>query len=64
MAFAHDAHRAMLTEFLDALDEGRAPVNSGEAALAVHRFIEALLESSRRRQPVALGPGDAETRAP
>ena len=63
MAFAHDAHRAMLTEFLDALDEDRAPVNSGEAALAVHRFIEALLESSRRRQPVALGSNDPETRA-
>jgi predicted dehydrogenase len=56
MAFAHDAHRAVLIEFLDAIDEGRAPVNSGKAALAVHRFIEALLESSRRRVPVTLAP--------
>jgi predicted dehydrogenase len=61
MAFAHDAHRAVLTEFLDALDAGRAPVNSGRAALAVHRLIEALLESSRRRGPVALASGDEPT---
>jgi predicted dehydrogenase len=54
MAFAHDAHRAVLAEFLDALDAGRAPVNSGRAALRVHDLIEALLESSRQRQPVAV----------
>lgn len=59
MAFAHDAHRAVLTEFLDALDAGREPVNSGRSALAVHRLIEALLESSRRRMPVAVPDDDA-----
>ncbi len=52
MAFAHDAHRGVLAEFLDAIDAGRAPVNSGRAALRVHYLIEALLDSSRRRAPV------------
>jgi predicted dehydrogenase len=52
MAFAHDAHRGVLVEFLDAIDAGRAPVNSGRAALRVHYLIDALLESSRRRAPV------------
>ena len=54
MAFAHDAHRAMLTEFLDAIDDRREPMNSGRSALAVHALIAALLESSRSRAPVAL----------
>ncbi len=39
----------VLVEFLDALDAGRAPTNSGRAALRVHYLIDALLESSRRR---------------
>jgi len=52
MAFTHDAHRGVLVEFLDALDAGRAPANSGRAALSVHYLIDALLESSRRRAPV------------
>ena len=55
MAFAHDAHRAVLAEFLDALDGGRAPANSGRDALRVHYLIDALLESSRRREAVKVG---------
>ena len=51
MAFTNDAHRAVLVEFLDALDERRAPVNSGEAALLVHDLIDALLQSSREHAP-------------
>ena len=51
MAFANDAHRAVLSEFLDALDAGRAPSNSGRAALAVHDLIDAVLESSRVHAP-------------
>ena len=49
MAFAHDAHRAVLTEFLDALDEGRAVRNDGRSALLVHDLIDAILASSQRR---------------
>jgi len=52
MAFSNDAHRAVLAEFLDAIEAGREPVNSGRAALQVHRLIEALLTSSRERRPV------------
>ncbi len=51
MAFSNDAHRAVLAEFLDALDAGRDPVNSGREGLKVHRLIEALLESARLRTP-------------
>jgi UDP-N-acetyl-2-amino-2-deoxyglucuronate dehydrogenase len=52
MAFAHDAHRALITEFLDALDAGRAPANNGRAALAVHDLIDAVLASSQKHTPI------------
>jgi Predicted dehydrogenases and related proteins len=52
MAFANDAHRAVLAEFLDALAQGRQPTNNGRSALAVHQLIDALLESSRARTPI------------
>ena len=54
MAFTNDAHRAVLAEFLDALDARRAPENDGRAALRVHDLIDALLQSSRVRAPVAV----------
>src|SRR6185312_1245450 len=54
MAFANDAHRAVLTEFLDALDEQRAPVNNGQAALRVHDLIDAVLQSSRTHAPASV----------
>jgi predicted dehydrogenase len=49
MAFANDAHRAVLAEFLDALDAHRPPVNNGRVALLVHDLIDAVLASSRTR---------------
>jgi UDP-N-acetyl-2-amino-2-deoxyglucuronate dehydrogenase len=54
MAFSHEAHRAAITDFLDAIDHGRAPRVSGAAALAVHRLIDALLRSARERRAVAV----------
>jgi UDP-N-acetyl-2-amino-2-deoxyglucuronate dehydrogenase len=54
MAFPHDAHRAVLADFLDALDRRRAPKVSGAEALKVHRLIDALLRSSAERRPVAV----------
>lgn len=54
MAFAHDAHRAVLTEFLDAVDAKRAPSNSGRSALPVHDLIDALLASSRGHAAVTV----------
>ena len=54
MAFSHDAHRALLTEFLDALEARRPPINDGRAALAVHDLIDAVLASSHTHAPVTV----------
>ena len=43
MAFPHDWHRSLLTDFLDAVERGHEPRVNGEEALKVHRFIDALL---------------------
>ncbi len=57
MAFSHDAHRAVIADFLDALDAGREPAISGREALRVHRLIEAILASSRAGREVAVPQG-------
>ena len=44
MAFSHDAHRAVLSDFLDAIEQGREPAIPGEEALATQRVIKAILE--------------------
>jgi hypothetical protein len=41
----------VLAEILDALDERRAPDNSGRAALLDHELIDAVLQSSREHAP-------------
>jgi predicted dehydrogenase len=43
MAFPPDYHRALIADWLAALDEGRAPVAGGAEGLAVQRLIEAIL---------------------
>jgi predicted dehydrogenase len=45
MAFPHDWHRGVLTDFFDAIERGREPRVNGAEALKVHRFIDALLSS-------------------
>ena len=55
MAFPHDYHRALLADYLDALDEGREPAVNGEEALKVHRLIDALLAASATNRPVKVG---------
>lgn len=57
MAFTHEAHRAVLGEFLDAIEQNRDPVNSGRAGLKVHYLIAALLDSVRLRAPVSVATG-------
>jgi UDP-N-acetyl-2-amino-2-deoxyglucuronate dehydrogenase len=42
MAFKHDAHRGVLADFLDAIEQRREPRASGREALKVHRLIESL----------------------
>ena len=54
MAFPHDAHRALLADFLDALDQDRAPRVTGREALRVHHFIDAVLRASAERRTVAV----------
>jgi UDP-N-acetyl-2-amino-2-deoxyglucuronate dehydrogenase len=54
MAFPHDAHCALLADFLDVLDQNRSPRPSGREALRVHQLIDALLRSSAERRTVAL----------
>ncbi len=55
MDFPHRWHRALLADFLDALEAGREPAIPGREALSVHALIDALLASARegRRIPVA-----------
>lgn len=47
MAFSHDAHKALIADFLDAIDGNREPVVSGRAALRVQVLIDALLQSAQ-----------------
>jgi predicted dehydrogenase len=49
MAFSHEAHKALITDFLDALDEDRLPAVHGREALKVQLLIEALLRSAAER---------------
>ncbi|HKC43334.1 MAG TPA: gfo/Idh/MocA family oxidoreductase, partial [Burkholderiales bacterium] len=55
MAFSHEHHRRLHVEFLNAVDQGREPTNSGRSALRVHQLIDALLASGRDRRQVTVG---------
>lgn len=48
MDFPHDAHRAVIADFLDAIETGRDPVVTGEGALASQRLVDDILETARR----------------
>jgi predicted dehydrogenase len=54
MAFPYGWHKALLSDFLDALDAGRAPRVTGREALRVHRLIDAILLSAREGRRVAV----------
>jgi predicted dehydrogenase len=43
MSFSHEAHKAVLGDFLDAIEQERDPAVPGEEALATQRVIEAIL---------------------
>lgn len=47
MDFAHDAHRAVIADFLDAIANGRDPAVTGEEALTSQRWIDAILAAGR-----------------
>lgn len=54
MAFDHGPHRAMIAGMLEAIAQGRAPMNSGASGLEVQRVIAALLDSSASGRVVHL----------
>src|SRR5437588_380489 len=56
MAFPTDWHRAVIADFLDALDQKREPMISGQEALKVHRLIDALLEAGATGGTVTVEP--------
>lgn len=55
MAFSHDAHLALHTDFLNAVTDNRAPRVTGRDALRVHHFIDAIVSAAQTgtRVPVA-----------
>lgn len=55
MAFDHGWHKALIIDFLDALDQGRPPRVTAREALHVHRLIDALLRSSAEGRRIDLG---------
>ncbi len=52
MAFPHDYHRAVMSDFIDAIRHDRDPKVTGEEALKVHRLIDALIETGKTGAPV------------
>jgi predicted dehydrogenase len=53
MDFPHDAHRALISDFLDAVDNDRDPAVTGEEALATQRLIAAIIRADPAcRRPV------------
>lgn len=48
MDFPHDAHRAVIADFLDAIEQHRDPVVTGEEALASQRLVDDILRVARR----------------
>jgi predicted dehydrogenase len=54
MAFPNDAHKALIVDFLDAIDSNREPEVSGAESLKVMRLIEAMLASAGQEKPVAI----------
>ena len=54
MAFDHAAHRAVLQDFIRAVQQGMAPAVTGRSALGVQQVIEGIMESSRTRSTIAL----------
>ena len=55
MAFPHDYHRAVMEDFIDAIQKDREPKVTGEEALKVHRLIDALIETGKSGMPLKVG---------
>jgi len=44
MAFSHEPHKAVIGDFLDAIEQGRDPAIPGEEALATQHVIDTIIE--------------------
>jgi predicted dehydrogenase len=44
MAFSHEPHKAVISDFLDAIEQKRDPAIPGEEALATQRVIETIIQ--------------------
>ena len=49
MAFDHGPHKTLITEMLDAIEQGREPSNNARSALHVQRLIQAWLGDAAKR---------------
>jgi predicted dehydrogenase len=49
MGFSHEPHKAVLADFLDAIETGRDPAIPGEEALATQRVIDDILAAGNAR---------------
>ena len=56
MAFDHAAHRAVLQDFIRAVQQGIPPAVTGRSALGVQQVIESIMESSRTGGTISLTP--------
>jgi UDP-N-acetyl-2-amino-2-deoxyglucuronate dehydrogenase len=56
MAFSHEAHKALITDFLAGVRERREPAVSGREAVKVQVLIEAMLRSSAEGRAVSIEP--------
>ncbi|UWQ16191.1 Gfo/Idh/MocA family protein [Jannaschia sp. M317] len=54
MAFPHDWHQAVMEDFASAVRQGRPPAIPAQAAMAVHRTIDAIARSARDGTRVTL----------
>jgi UDP-N-acetyl-2-amino-2-deoxyglucuronate dehydrogenase len=54
MAFSHEAHKALIADFLAAVRDGREPAVSGREAVKVQVLIEAMLQSSAEGRAVSI----------
>jgi predicted dehydrogenase len=63
MAFPHAYHRALIADFLDAIEAGREPRVNGQEALRVHRLIDALLAAGTSDSKIRVGEGASEATA-
>ena len=46
MAFSHEGHLAVLTDFIEAIEQDRPPMVDGMGVIKAHRLIDAILASA------------------